>query len=163
MPNQEIRTVAALGSLIFPSGLRHAHESGELVASLGPDTTDRDADGLTGLEEIQIGTDPDMADSDGDGMSDGMEVSNGLNPLDPESNFRITTAEIDPIGGSVTLSWNGQQGRQYAVEASLTLRDDWEELTRFTAPVTGPQSVTVPVPESESTKMFFRLKLMPVP
>jgi hypothetical protein len=160
--NEETRTVSGLGSILFPSGLRQYHKAGELIVSLGPDTTDRDGDGLSGLEEIQLSTDPDAADSDGDGMSDGVEVSNGLNPLDPGSNFKITTAEIDPASGSVTLTWDGQQGRQYAVEASPTLGNDWGELTRVTAPSSGPQSVTVPVPDPESTKMFFRLKLIPV-
>lgn len=43
---------------------------------------DLDGDGLTNLEEYQIGTGPDNTDSDGDMMPDGWEADNGLDPLD---------------------------------------------------------------------------------
>jgi hypothetical protein len=161
--NEEIRTVNGLGSILFPSGLRQHHQAGEIIVSLGPDTTDRDGDLLTGLEEIQIGTDPDAADSDGDGMPDGIEISNGFNPLDSVSNFRIASFLIDPAGASITLTWNGQQGREYAVETSSMLGNDWEELARFAAVASGPQSVTLPIPESDHPQRFFRLKLIPLP
>ncbi len=45
---------------------------------------DPDADGLTNLEEMNLGTDPTEADSDGDGRSDGEEV-NGAIATDPRS------------------------------------------------------------------------------
>ncbi len=43
--------------------------------------SDTDADGLTDLQEYQLGTNPIKTDTDGDGMPDGWEVENGLNPL----------------------------------------------------------------------------------
>ncbi len=47
---------------------------------------DPDADGLTNLQEFQLGTDPNNADSDGDGLSDGAEVNTHLtNPARADS------------------------------------------------------------------------------
>lgn len=43
---------------------------------------DQDNDGLTNLEEYQLGTDPEVPDTDGDGMPDGWEVKYGFDPLD---------------------------------------------------------------------------------
>ena len=42
---------------------------------------DKDGDGLTNIQEFNIGTDPDDRDSDNDGMEDNWEYSHGLNPL----------------------------------------------------------------------------------
>lgn len=44
---------------------------------------DPDGDGLTTLQEEQIGTDPNNPDTDGDGFNDGEEVNAGYNPLGP--------------------------------------------------------------------------------
>lgn len=46
---------------------------------------DFDNDGLTNLEEFQVGTEPDNPDTDGDGVIDGDEIAAGANPLDPDS------------------------------------------------------------------------------
>jgi hypothetical protein len=46
---------------------------------------DTDGDGLTNLQEYQLGTDPRNPDTDGDGIPDGMEVQLGTNPLDPDT------------------------------------------------------------------------------
>ena len=42
---------------------------------------DTDEDGLTDLEEEELGTDPENADSDGDGLSDSEELDEGTDPL----------------------------------------------------------------------------------
>ena len=57
-----------------------SHEQ-SLAIALAVDTTDTDEDGLTDLEEAELGTDPELADSDSDGISDGEEVEFGTNPL----------------------------------------------------------------------------------
>jgi hypothetical protein len=46
---------------------------------------DTDGDGLTNLQEFQLGTDPRNPDTDGDGVSDGEEVKRGTNPLNPDT------------------------------------------------------------------------------
>lgn len=44
---------------------------------------DPDGDGLTNLQECQLGTNPMNPDTDGDSIPDGWEAAHGLNPLDP--------------------------------------------------------------------------------
>ncbi len=51
----------------------------------GVAAADTDGDGLTNLQEYQLGTDPRNPDTDGDGIPDGMEVQLGTNPLDPDT------------------------------------------------------------------------------
>ncbi len=46
---------------------------------------DPDGDGLTNLQEFQLGTDPKNPDTDGDGVTDGEEVKRGTNPLSPDT------------------------------------------------------------------------------
>jgi len=50
----------------------------------GPDD-DYDNDGLTNLEEFQLGTNPSDPDTDNDEMADGWEIDNGLNPFQDDS------------------------------------------------------------------------------
>ena len=46
---------------------------------------DMDSDGLSNLEEFQLGTHMDDRDTDMDGMPDGWEHDNGLDPMDPSA------------------------------------------------------------------------------
>ena len=48
---------------------------------------DPDGDGLTSLEEFNLGTDPFLADTDGDRLGDSAEVAQGTNPTDPDSDM----------------------------------------------------------------------------
>src|SRR5207248_2748219 len=46
---------------------------------------DVDRDGLSNLEEVQLGTDPTKPDTDFDGLNDGEEVVRGTNPFNPDT------------------------------------------------------------------------------
>ena len=46
---------------------------------------DKDGDGLTNLQEYQLGTSASVLDSDGDGINDGDEFNQGLNPTDRDT------------------------------------------------------------------------------
>jgi len=51
----------------------------------GGEDLDSDGDGLTDIEEEEMGLDPNDSDSDGDGLNDGDELDAGSDPLDPDS------------------------------------------------------------------------------
>ncbi|MDD4101813.1 MAG: PKD domain-containing protein, partial [Kiritimatiellae bacterium] len=59
-------------------------------------TRDFDNDGLTDLEELNLGTNPTHWDTDGDGICDGWEWRRDLNPLDPRDGS--TAAYGNPDG-----------------------------------------------------------------
>jgi len=67
------------------------------------DDGDPDHDGLTNLQEYQLGTDPMNPDTDGDGMPDGWEVAHGLNPL-------VNDAALDPDHDGLTNLQEYQHG-----------------------------------------------------
>lgn len=162
-PNEEIRTVQALGSLVFAQGLKFDHLSGSMVASLGPDTTDRDGDHLTGFEEVALGTNPDQPDTDFDGLPDGVEVANGFDPLDPTSGLEVSFSGWPAAGDSITVSWHGHEGNIYAIEYSLSLlEDDWQELGRATGTAGLQQSYLVPIP-AEAERGFVRVRYLQSP
>jgi hypothetical protein len=59
--------------------------NGFSVTDPGVAGADPDNDGLTNLQEYQLGTNPNNPDTDGDGIPDGQEVKLGTNPLNPDT------------------------------------------------------------------------------
>lgn len=55
---------------------------------------DRDHDGLTDIQEAELGTDPSKVDTDDDGYSDTMEYLNNTDPLDPTSFLDATAPTV---------------------------------------------------------------------
>jgi hypothetical protein len=127
--NEEFGTVVAVNPLVLAEGLIYEHLSAEPIASLGPDTTDRDADGLTGLQEVDSGTSPEIFDTDGDGIGDGAELANGTDPLDPASGMRMATQSRPGISGGLRLSWQASAGQAYTLQMSDGLTPlSWQSL-----------------------------------
>ena len=76
----------------------------EIEAGTDPSLSDTDEDGLTdGQEELEIGTSPLTPDTDGDGVLDGDEVAQGTNPLEgiPEAATDETLAVDEPVATEV--------------------------------------------------------------
>jgi protocatechuate 3,4-dioxygenase beta subunit len=68
----------------IPDSWKIAH--GFSTTDPGVAGADPDHDGLTNLQEFQLGTDPNNPDTDGDGISDGDEVNKfHTNPLNPDT------------------------------------------------------------------------------
>ncbi len=68
----------------IPDSWKIAH--GFSTTDPGVAGADPDQDGLTNLQEFQLGTDPNKSDTDGDGISDGDEVNKShTNPLKPDT------------------------------------------------------------------------------
>jgi hypothetical protein len=71
-----------------------------------PHSPDTDGDGLTdGQEELTHHTSPLLADTDGDGVPDGLEIQTGTDPLNPASyNLNAALASIEVIPSSFRIS-----------------------------------------------------------
>ena len=72
----------------------------EMLQGLDPQNAadaalDKDEDGLTNLQEYQLGTLPNNADTDADGIPDGWEVQYGLSPL--SASDASTDSDIDGL------------------------------------------------------------------
>lgn len=158
-PNQEIVTVRALGSLIFPRPLGKEHAPGEMIISLGRDNTDRDGDGLTGYEEAVIhGTNPNEADSDFDSIPDNVEIATGQNPNDLAPGVKVSSMTKNS-GGSITLVWTGNPGTRYHIEASRTLTSEsWSTVREITAEAGFIQTTTLDEPFPGEKALFFRVR-----
>jgi hypothetical protein len=67
---------------------------------------DADGDGLTTLQEQEIGTNPSNADTDDDGLPDNLEVVNQCAPLDPDTDDDTLKdgEEINEIGTACQLA-----------------------------------------------------------
>ncbi len=90
-----------------------------LLLACGPDS-DRDGDGLTKLEEEQLGTDPGEADTDGDGLDDGAEVELGSDPLDPDTDGDgLSDGEEVDLGADPTREDTDGDGLSDPEEADL--------------------------------------------
>ena len=91
--NKTLLSLLACGYLITTTGclddrtkLTRDVSKGNPIGGLQVTDKDSDGDGLTDIEEKNIGTDPHNPDTDGDGLSDGEEHFNTkTDPLDPDT------------------------------------------------------------------------------
>jgi hypothetical protein len=75
---------------------------------------DSDGDGLTDGQEVQRGTNPAIVDTDGDGISDGLEVATGSDPLNSGSiNLAAALTSISAAPDHFTIIVNSVEGVAY--------------------------------------------------
>jgi hypothetical protein len=83
------------------------NNGGGSIVGPSTDTSDLDFDGLTDMEEGQLGTDPEKPDTDADGLPDGEEVMIlSTNPLLPDSDADTFADGIEVASHSDPLEAN---------------------------------------------------------
>jgi hypothetical protein len=111
----------------------------------------------------------DTNDTDGDGMSDVDEEVAGTDPEDPLKFLQIV--ETTQNGGTITLEWSAEVGRQYQVEESLDLTA-WQLVTGVDpvsiAPTAQPATIVPPTlevsfPHDSATRRFYRVRVTDAP
>ncbi|MFO0746692.1 MAG: hypothetical protein U1F43_13625 [Myxococcota bacterium] len=95
-----------------------------LPAAPCDDGTDLDGDGLTGCEEVYLGTRVRSPDSDGDGMLDGAELVNGTNPAvadsEPDPDFDQIPSGEELLAATDPLVADGQLYRDERIRYAMT-------------------------------------------
>lgn len=97
----------------------------------GPDS---DGDGIPDAWELQFAPNLGMlngsGDNDGDGLSNLEEFLSDTNPLDPNSNLRITSISKPNAPAPTTLTWTSRPTRQYLIRSTFNLTDfqPWAEV-----------------------------------
>lgn len=64
------------------------------LGSLNGPNDDKDADGLTNLQEQSYGTNPCVGDTDGGGINDGLEIAMGTDPLNPADDLLSAPSSV---------------------------------------------------------------------
>ena len=138
------------------------------TSALAP-ATDRDADGLTDLEETsgindpattadprgKI-TNPTATDTDSDGTLDGVEARLGTDPLNPGDYFSPLISRA-PSGQS-TLTWPSAVGTSFSVERSTSLLG-WSRIATNVVGQQGHTTFTDTSAPTNSPQMFYRIHL----
>jgi hypothetical protein len=119
---------------------------------------DEDNDGLTGEEELALGTDPDDADTDNDGYGDSEDAS----PLSPAPNDCESTSDL--AIPSTTYSEGEifvcRTGSSISVEGSIVVESD-AEVILMSGVVRALDAVTIQVQTGGSFRMIGATEIAP--
>ena len=144
----------ATGNIYIADTLNH-----RIVKVVAVDT---DSDGLTDVQEAQLGTNPAEWDSDMDGYSDGEELDDNTDPNNPLEHRNIIPPKIKQISsrtGRVVLEWDTKPGLVYSLERTPSLGSaDWQ-IVPGNQDLYGdgnPMSYTNTVPSAGS---FYKLRV----
>lgn len=116
--------VAAAGICLDPLGNIYVTDAGaHAIRKLSPDSDyDKVPDNEEGTSAaFLVGRDDRLTDSDGDGASNAAEYIAGTHPLRSESVFVVQILSHTPT--TLTLTWDGVDGRIYYVERSEGLNN----------------------------------------
>ncbi len=145
----------------MPDAYELANTTPPSATALTPDGDD-DADGLTNLQEYQLGTRANLADTDGDGLSDGNEVSfyntspikvdtdnDGLRDTDEifvyHTNPLLPDTEGDGLGDGDEITLH--QTDPLLADTDDDGAGDWYEVTAsYTSPIHALSRPPVPYP-----------------
>lgn len=139
-----------------------------LIVGVNDAADDADIDGLTNLQEYQLGTNPQLVDTDGDGLDDGEELSPAYNTnpklADTDGDGSVDgedTAPLDPHirPGTSTITWTLQG--DLASDAGISMNGTLAQALVFGAadvPVTiGSQTITFTHIEGNTGTFFTTL------
>jgi type VI protein secretion system component Hcp len=103
--------------------------------------TDADTDGMPDSWErlygLSVGTDDSGGDLDGDGLTNMQELQLGTNPASGTSFFKATLQPDPATPGSWQLTWNSVAGKTYVIEWSPDLQTPFTAVRTVTATSTS--------------------------
>jgi type VI secretion system secreted protein Hcp len=136
-------------------------ETGAVESNAGqvtPPNPDSDNDGMLDSWELanglSVGANDAGGDADGDGLSNLDEFQLGTNPKSGTSFFKATLAGVPATPGSYQLTWNSVVGKAYVIERTATLATPFSTLRTVTATsTTSTETVT-----NAGTMGFYRVR-----
>lgn len=120
-------TPVGTGGTIPSDGSPPPDDGGGPVEPATDPTRDADGDGLTDLEEAELGTDPEAADTDGDGYDDAAELDGNTDPTDRRDHPYLGGWPIDACRDDLQPTGN----RVGDVAEDFELTDQFGETVRL--------------------------------
>ena len=131
-------TYAQTGDYTVSLRVRYSDEDWSIPAEAAVHIVDNDGDldndGLTNIQEINLGTRMDSNDSDLDGMSDGWEVDNNLDPVDSDDAY--TDPDNDGVQNYIEAMF---ESNPHVVDTDNDGQTDWYEIVGGSNP-SDPES-----------------------
>jgi type VI secretion system secreted protein Hcp len=123
-----------------------------------PPNPDSDNDGMLDSWELtyglSVGVNDAAGDADGDGLSNLDEFQLGTHPKLGTSFFKATLAGVPATPGSYQLSWNSVVGKTYVIEWTATLGTPFSTVRAVTATATTSTESVTPA----GTMGFYRVR-----